>query len=98
MRALLERSVADLKRHAEGAGRPIMFEVFARYDLLDDTDARPTYTEIARALNLTPATVTNHLAAMRREFRKIVLERLRELTSSDEEWEAEAARLLGGKR
>ena len=33
---------------------------------------------------------------MRRQFRKIVLERLRELTSSDEEWEAEAARLLGG--
>ena len=33
---------------------------------------------------------------MRRQFRKIVLERLRELTSSEEEWEAEAARLLGG--
>jgi RNA polymerase sigma factor (sigma-70 family) len=95
VRALLERSVGDLKRHAEDAGRPIMFEVFARYDLLDDTDTRPTYTEIARTLNMTPATVTNHLAAMRREFRKIVLQRLRELTSSDEEWEAEAARLLG---
>jgi RNA polymerase sigma factor (sigma-70 family) len=97
VRALLERSVADLKRHAEAAGRPLMFEVFARYDLLDE-DTRPTYTEIARALNLTPATVTNHLAAMRREFRKIVLEKLRELTSSEEEWEAEAARLLGAKR
>ena len=46
-------------------------------------------------LNVTVATVTNHLAAMRKEFRKIVLERLRELTSSDAEWEAEAARLLG---
>ncbi len=45
-----------------------------------------------------PATVTNHLAAMRRQFRAIVLERLRELTSSEEEWEAEAAKLLGGKR
>jgi RNA polymerase sigma factor (sigma-70 family) len=97
VRALLERSVADLKRHAEDAGRPIMFDVFARYDLIEDTESRPTYTEIARALNVTPATVTNHLAAMRREFRKIVLERLRELTSTDEEWEAEAARLLGGR-
>ena len=28
VRALLERSVADLKRHAEAAGRPEMFEVF----------------------------------------------------------------------
>jgi DNA-binding transcriptional ArsR family regulator len=97
VRALLERSVADLKRSAEAASRPVMFEVFARYDLLDE-DTRPTYTEIARSLNLTPATVTNHLAAMRREFRKIVLEKLRELTSSEEEWETEAAKLLGAKR
>lgn len=98
VRALLERSVADLKRFADQSGRPLMFAVFERYDLLDDGESRPTYTEIARALNLTTAMVTNHLAAMRREFRKIVLERLRELTSSDEEWEAEAARLLGAKR
>lgn len=34
---------ADLKRHAEDIGRPLMFEVFARYDLIDDTEARPTY-------------------------------------------------------
>src|SRR5687768_3628889 len=97
VRALLERSVADLKRAADEAGRPAMFEVFARYDLLDDREARPTYAEIARALGLTAATVTNHLAAMRKQFRAILLERLRELTSSEEEWEAEAAKLLGGR-
>ena len=95
VRALLERSVADLKRAADDAGRGVMFEVFARYDLVDDQDARPTYAEIARALGLTAATVTNHLAAMRKQFRSILLERLRELTSSEEEWEAEAAKLLG---
>ena len=95
VRALLERSVGDLQRHAEAAGRPEMFEVFRRYDLVEDGDARPTYTSIAAALNLTPASVTNHLAAMRKQFRKIVLDRLRELTSSEEEWEAEAAKLFG---
>jgi len=98
VRALLERSVTDLKRHAEAAGRPVMFDVFERYDLVEDPEARPKYTEIAGALNLTPATVTNHLAAMRKQFRIIVLDRLRELTSSDEEWEAEAARLFGKGR
>lgn len=98
VRALLERSVADLKRAAADAGRPVMFEVFARYDLLDDTDTRPTYAQIARELGLTAATVTNHLAAMRRQFRTIILERLRELTSSEDEWHAEAAKLLGGRR
>src|SRR5918992_448229 len=46
VRALLERSVADLKQAAAAAGRPVMFEVFARYDLLDDDDARPTYAQI----------------------------------------------------
>ena len=50
---------------------------------------------LARDLELTPATVTNHLAAMRRQFRAILLERLRELTSTEAEWEAEAAKLLG---
>ena len=35
---------------------------------------------------------------MRKQFRAIVLERLRELTSSDEEWETEAAGLLGFRR
>ncbi|HWI18121.1 MAG TPA: hypothetical protein VNT81_10265, partial [Vicinamibacterales bacterium] len=71
---------------------------FSRYDLVDEGEARPKYTEIAQALNLTAATVTNHLAAMRKRFRQIVLENLRELTSSEEEWEAEAARLLGGRK
>lgn len=97
VRALLERSVADLKRYAEESGRPVMFEVFSRYDLNDEGVERPTYSEIAEALHLTAATVTNHLAAMRKRFRQIVLEQLRELTSSEEEWEAEAARLLGGR-
>jgi hypothetical protein len=33
---------------------------------------------------------------MRREFRAIVLELLREITGSEDEWEAEARRLLRG--
>ena len=73
-----------------------MFEVFARYDLAEPADKRPGYEAIAGALHLTVPTVTNHLAAMRREFRAIVLDRLREITGSEEEWESEARRLLGG--
>jgi predicted transcriptional regulator len=74
----------------------MMFEVFKRYELSDGA-ARPSYDEIAAGLGLTTTTVTNHLAAMRREFRRIVLERLREITGSDQEWELEARRLLGGE-
>ena len=50
VRALMERSVADLKRAAEDAGRPVMFDVFARYDLNDQSETRPTYAEIAQTL------------------------------------------------
>lgn len=98
VRALFERSVADLKQHAGAAGRPVMFEVFSRYDLAGEGDARPTYAELARDLGLTAATVTNHLAAMRRQFRQIILVRLRELSASEDEFEAEAARLLGTRK
>jgi RNA polymerase sigma factor (sigma-70 family) len=96
MRALFDYAVSELGRRAGERGRGVMFEVFARYDLVDPPDDRPSYADIAAALGLTTATVTNHLAAMRREFRMIVLERLRDLTGSESEWEAEARRLLGG--
>ncbi len=95
VRALFDQAVTDLRAQSASRGRETMFEVFARYDLADP-DARPRYDEIAAALGLTVATVTNHLAAMRREFRSIVLDRLREITGSEDEWEAEARRLLGG--
>ena len=95
VRVLLARAVADLQASAVEAGRPEMFEVFRRYDLIDDEQARPTYAELARSLGITATAVTNHLAAMRKRFRQLVLDRLRDLTSSDEEWEAEATRLLG---
>jgi RNA polymerase sigma factor (sigma-70 family) len=93
VRALFQRAVEDLRRSCTSAHRQVMFSVFERYDLAEDE--RPTYAAIASELQLTTATVTNHLAAMRRELRGHVLERLRELTSSDEEFEAEARRLLG---
>ena len=53
---------------------------------------------LAAELGLTATTVTNHLAAMRRQFRKHVLNRLRDLTTTEEEFEFEARRLLGGTK
>lgn len=95
VRALFQRAVEDLRQLADASGRGVMFQVFERYDLSDPTGDRPTYAAIGTALGLTATTVTNHLAAMRRQFRQIVLDRLRELTSSDEEFRSEARRLLG---
>lgn len=97
VRAIVERAVERLRASTAGTSRAVMFDVFARYDLAEaDGRDRPTYAAIAGALGLTPATVTNHLAAMRRDLRRLVLDALRELTASDEECEAEARRLFGG--
>jgi RNA polymerase sigma factor (sigma-70 family) len=95
VRALFQRAVTDLRAWAQDSGRDAMLAVFERYDLADSVEDRPTYAALARDLGITPTTVTNHLAAMRRQFRRVVLERLRDLTTTDEEFEAEAKRLLG---
>jgi hypothetical protein len=39
--------------------------------------------------------VTNHLAWARREFRRVVLDTLREMTASEDEFRREARDLLG---
>lgn len=95
VRALFQRAVANLRASSETSGRSQMFDVFERYDLSDPAGDRPTYAVIARDLGLTTTTVTNHLAAMRRQFRRHVLDQLRDLTTSQEEFEAESKRLLG---
>lgn len=94
-RALFQRAVDALRTETTASGRDVMFEVFRRYDLVESADDRPTYAALASTLGLTTAMVTNHLAAMRRRLRQLVLDRVRELTATDEELEAEARRLLG---
>jgi RNA polymerase sigma factor (sigma-70 family) len=95
VRALFQGAVEDLRAWAKGSGRDMMVAVFERYDLAESAEDRPTYAALAQDLGITPTTVTNHLAAMRRQFRRVVLERLRDLTTTDEEFETEAKRLLG---
>ena len=95
VRALFQRAVDDLRAWSDSTGRAVMFAVFERYDLAEETAERPTYAALGHELQLTATTVTNHLAAMRRQLRRFVLARLRDLTTSDAEYEAEAKRLLG---
>ena len=56
---------------------------------------RPT-RDLARHLGLSTIDVTNELAAARREFRRFVLEALREQCATDEEFDAESRALGGG--
>jgi RNA polymerase sigma factor (sigma-70 family) len=95
-RGVLALSVDRLRAHYAAAGRAKYFRVFERYDLdATASGARVTYAEIAEEIGAQTSDVTNYLAAARRQFRAIVLERLRELTATDDEFRDEARRLLG---
>jgi RNA polymerase sigma factor (sigma-70 family) len=94
VRALFARAVARLEERCREQNRQTALAVFRGYDLAEDGE-RPTYEALGRALGLPVTQVTNHLAAMRRELRGEVLDALRALTASDEEFRAEARDLLG---
>lgn len=90
VRSLFSLAVEDLRASSDN----LRFQVFARYDL-NESDTRPTYGELATQFGVTTISITNYLAAMRRDFRKAVLNRLRELTAGEREFRAEARAILG---
>jgi len=94
-RNLFSLAVESFRRQCEEQGKTLHFRIFELYDLEDGANARPTYQSLADQYGISATDVTNHLAFCRREFRRLVLERLRELTSNDEEFRREARALLG---
>lgn len=93
VRGMFTIAVEELRQRSHESGRAIHFQLFERYDLSDD--ANVSYAALAKDFGLEPATVNNYLAAVRRDFRRIVLEKLREITSTDEEFRTEARSSLG---
>lgn len=95
VRHLFELSVSDLRERCVQGSKRDAFTVFERYDLHDGSVGRPSYAELAAELDLPITQITNHLAWGRREFRRLVLERLRDATGSEDEFRAEAREILG---
>jgi DNA-directed RNA polymerase specialized sigma24 family protein len=93
-RSLLAMSVDALRERLEKRGKPSYFHVFERYDLRTEP-GKASYAEVARDLGLTVFDVTNYLSVARKEFRRVVLEKLRDITASDQEFREEARALLG---
>jgi len=97
VRNLFGLAVEELRRRCQESKKDLPFLLFERYDL-QEAGAHPplTYDQLGREFNLPTTQVTNYLAFARREFRRIVLEKLRAATGSDEDFRAEARQLLGG--
>jgi hypothetical protein len=97
IRSLFALAIEALRTRCAETGREIHFKVFEAYDLREDDSQKITYADLARTFALNTTDVTNYLAAARRDFRKIVLEKLREITATEEEFQREARTLLGVK-
>lgn len=96
VRSLLSLATTRLRKHCRDSQRETAYGAFERYDLEPaDSSRRSTYSDLASALGTTADDITNQLAYARREFRRIVLELLKEMTTSEEEYREEARALLG---
>ncbi|MGH7555026.1 MAG: RNA polymerase sigma factor [Longimicrobiales bacterium] len=96
IRSLFSLAVEDVRVRCEDAGKHVHFAVFERYDLLPSGAAdRPTYQQLATEFRIPVTQVTNNLAFVRREFRRAVLDNLREISGTEAEFREEAISLLG---
>ena len=93
VRSLFAAAVADLKSRLEGAGKAHYYALFERYDLSGTPDNRPTYAALAKETGLAVTDVTNYLFFARKEFRRAVVARLREITNDEDELREEAAEM-----
>jgi hypothetical protein len=95
LRSLFGLAVEDLRKFCESRGKKTHFRLFEIHDLEDADSERPSYAELAAQFKIAVTDVTNYLAFSRREFRRIALEKLREMTTSEDEYRREARALLG---
>ena len=93
-RNLFALAVEDLRLTYEQSDKVVRFQIFERYDL-EDSPEKVSYSSLADEFGLTTTTVNNHLAAARRDFRKTLIEKLRQLTATEEEFRMSARQLLG---
>jgi len=95
-RSIFSLALESFRAQMIAASREPHLRLFERYVLEADGDSpKASYKELAAEFDLSTSDVTNYLALARREFRRIVLEKLRELTATDEEYHREARALLG---
>ena len=93
MRSLFALAVKDLRKFCSERERERTFRLFEEYDL--SGDAEISYEMLAAQYAIPVTDVTNALSWARREFRRIALERLREICGSDEEFHREARSVFG---
>jgi RNA polymerase sigma factor (sigma-70 family) len=92
-RQLFALALDDLRAHCDASGKQLQFRIFEAYDLALDEAERPSYAGLAARHGIAETAVTNHLAWARRTLRGFVTDRLRGVTSGEEELRREMLRV-----
>src|SRR5262249_54862677 len=95
-RSFFGLAVDRLRKEGEQKGKALHFRLLELYDI-EEGGKELTYEQVAGRFGIKATDVTNYLAFARKEFRRIVLEELRAMTASDDEFRREAHALLGVK-
>jgi len=95
VRSILVAALARLRDRYRAMGHTMQLALFEQYDLAKADDDRPTYAALAAEHGIPVTSVTNWLAAVRRDYRSQVIDTLRDVTSSDEEFREELRALQG---
>ncbi len=93
VRSLFALAVEDLRELCVARKRERTFHLFEAYDL--EGSEKISYQQLSKEYGISVTDLTNALAWARREFRRIALERLRELCGSEEEFQREARAAFG---
>ena len=93
-RSVFGIALERLRRECDDKGKRLHFQLLELYDI-EEGGKEQTYEEVARGFSIKPSDVTNYLAYARREFRRIVLEELRAMTATEDEFRREAQALIG---
>jgi RNA polymerase sigma factor (sigma-70 family) len=92
LRHLMQLALDRLDAHFAAKGKPVHAQLFREFHL---GDAATSYAEAAARHGISTTDVTNWLHIARREFRRLALELLRELTLDDDDFVAEARAVFG---
>lgn len=93
VRQVIALAVEALRAHCRDSGKLEHMTIFERYHLQGEDP--PTYAALAAELSISVNDVTNRLAYARRKFRRYVLDVLRDITATEEEYRNEARKVLG---
>jgi RNA polymerase sigma factor (sigma-70 family) len=93
IRSLFMLTLEDLQKLCRERDREKAFLLFEEYDL--DGDPNISYDTLAQKHGVPATDVTNALAWARREFRRIALDRLREICGSYDEFHREVLAVFG---